>query len=70
MHQMEMGHNFFADLEAKMQQAGDYNTIIVGDFNLILDPILDRTISVRMPKASLVVKHVAESLGCIDVWRI
>ena len=68
------GHEpqFFADLEAKVQQAGDYNTIIGGDFNLVLDPILDRssTALTRMPKASLAVRHMAETLGYTDVWRI
>ncbi len=34
---------FFVDLEAKVRQAGDYNTIIGGDFNLIMDSTLDRS---------------------------
>lgn len=63
---------FFADLEAKMQQAGDYSAAIGGDFNLVMNPILDRssTTSIRMSKALLTVKHMAESLGYIDVWRL
>lgn len=61
---------FFIDLEVKMQQAGDYIAIIGGDFNLVMDPILDRssTTSVKMWKALLIVKHMAESMGYIDVW--
>ena len=63
---------FFADLEVKLQQAGDYNGIIGGDFNLVMDPILDRsgTNPIRMSRASLAVRRMAESLGYIDVWRI
>ena len=55
-----------------MQQAGDYNGIIGGDFNLVMDPILDRSGNnpIRMSRASLAVRRMAESLGYIDVWRI
>lgn len=44
---------FFADLEAKMLQAGDYNAITGGDFNLVMDPVLDpsSTVPTRLPKA-------------------
>lgn len=63
---------FFADLEAKMLQAGDYNAITGGDFNLVMDPVLDRssTVPTRLPKALVAVRSMAESLGYIDVWRM
>lgn len=58
---------FFANLEAKILQAGDYNAIIGGDFNLVMDPIIDRssTVPIRLPKALLALKGMAESFGYI-----
>lgn len=44
---------FFIDSEAKLLQAGDYNAIIDGDFNLVMESILDRSsnIPIRVSKA-------------------
>lgn len=46
-----------------MQQAGDYNANTGGDFNLVIDSVLDRssTVPLRTPKVSLAVRQMAES---------
>ena len=55
-----------------MLQARDYNAIIGGDFNLVMDSVLDRssTVPTRLPEALVAVRTMAESLGYIDVCRM
>lgn len=45
--------------------------MIAGDFNQVLDGMLDRTtISKNMPKDRLAIKLMMKDLGLIDVWRL
>ena len=64
--------SFFLELETKLHMAGDYDIIIGGDFNLLLDPLLDYsggTIS-RTSKALLMLQRICKTLGLVDIWRI
>ena len=35
--------SFFIDLERKLQNAGNYDVVLGGDFNLLMDPALDHS---------------------------
>lgn len=63
---------FFGDLESKLQAAGDHDIVLGGDFNLLMDPVLDHSGAAvrRAPKASLTLKRVCKTLGLVDIWRI
>lgn len=64
--------NFFIDLESKLDDIGQYPIILGGDFNIVLDQILDRskpTLS-RMLDSVLLVKRMCSSMGLTDVWRM
>lgn len=64
--------NFFVDLESKLHDIGHYPIILGGDFNIVLDKILDRSklTSSRFPYSVLMVKGMCTSLGLTDVWRL
>ena len=45
--------------------------IIIGDFNLVMDPSIDRTENVQYaPKARVVLDSLIEDFSLIDIWRV
>ncbi|KAJ0061406.1 hypothetical protein NL108_018634 [Boleophthalmus pectinirostris] len=64
--------NFFADLENKIQHLGRFPIILGGDFNTVLDEILDctRPTRSRVTDSSLIIKRICSSLALVDVWRL
>lgn len=63
---------FFIDLERKLQAAGSHDLVLGGDFNLLMDPLLDHSGArvIRAPRASLALQRACKSLGLVDIWRI
>lgn len=63
---------FFTDLEGKLQAAGNYEVVLGGDFNLLMDPVLDHSGSAvcRTPRASLTLQRICKTWGLIDIWRM
>lgn len=64
--------NVFIRLEMKLQAAGDHAVVLGGDFNLLMDPVLDHSGAVlrKVSKASVTLQRICKSLGLIDIWRI
>lgn len=62
---------FFGNLECKISDMGDYPILIAGDFNLVMDDILDRsTPSQRHSRSASVAIKMCRTLGLVDVWRV
>ena len=63
---------FFADLERKLQSAGNHAIVLGGDLNLVMDPALDHsgTVLRKVPKAAVTLQRICKSLRLIDIWRI
>uniref|UniRef100_A0A3P9H361 Endonuclease/exonuclease/phosphatase domain-containing protein n=1 Tax=Oryzias latipes TaxID=8090 RepID=A0A3P9H361_ORYLA len=51
--------SFFGHLENKLLEVGDYPIIMGGDFNEVMDPILDRTL-----------RGMSEACSLVDIWRL
>ena len=63
--------NFFNSIKSTLLNFSDSILILAGDFNLIIDPVLDTTkhdSSFRKP-ASLYITTFLEELNIIDAWR-
>ncbi len=63
--------DFFNDLKQNIIQQGNTNIIIVGDWNLLLDPKFDgyNYKHVNNPNARFKVEQLMFELNLIDVWR-
>ena len=62
---------FFEEIANKIENYGE-NKVIVGDYNLILDPVKDRYgLGTRQnnAKSCCVVKSIAENYYLTDIWR-
>ncbi len=46
--------------------------IILGDLNLVLGPVLDRSslMKSKMPKAYVKLKSMCKAFGLVDIWKI
>ena len=61
---------FFRQLLAESEKYSGYR-IVTGDFNLALNPELDRnTRTINNPKATAYVNEYIESNSLIDIWRV
>lgn len=59
------------DLELRLVEA-TAPLILGGDYNILLDPILDRSTrrdSAPVPKTRRALKNIMQDLGLVDVWR-
>ena len=62
---------FFGQLECKLNYMGDYPILMGGDFNQVMDNILDRsTPSQRQCKSVSIVHKMCKVSGLVDVWRL
>lgn len=63
---------FFANLESKLYLLGHHPIILGGDFNIVLDNILDcsRPTRSRITDSAQIIKRICSSLGLKDVWRL
>lgn len=62
---------FFGLLEKKLNDLGDYPIIMGGDFNEVMDPILDcSSPSARTTRAHAVLKDMSKASGLVDIWRL
>uniref|UniRef100_A0A8C6LVY0 Endonuclease/exonuclease/phosphatase domain-containing protein n=1 Tax=Nothobranchius furzeri TaxID=105023 RepID=A0A8C6LVY0_NOTFU len=63
--------SFFGLLESKISDIGNYPILMAGDFNLVMDGVLDRSTSSqwRSKSASAHLKQY-RSLALVDVWKI
>lgn len=63
--------DYFSTVENEIHKLGDFPIIMGGDFNSVMDPILDRKPShLQAYKSVNVLKELCEGLGIIDIWRI
>lgn len=62
---------FFGQLECKLNDMGDYQVLMGGDFNKVMDNILDRIPpSQRQCRPVSVVQEMCKTAGLVDVWRL
>ena len=63
---------FYEDIKQKIKEFENFNVIICGDFNLVMDPDLDTENykQVNNHKARIVFKDLLEELEYMDAWRI
>lgn len=63
---------FFRKVFNLLPSLTDTHFIVGGDFNCILDPVLDKFPVRSDPSlnAMSVIKHLAESLDIVDIWRL
>uniref|UniRef100_A0A3P9LTX5 exodeoxyribonuclease III n=1 Tax=Oryzias latipes TaxID=8090 RepID=A0A3P9LTX5_ORYLA len=63
--------SFFGLLENKLLEMGDHPIIMGGDFNEVMDPILDRSSRLsRTSKAVTVLRGMSEACSLVDIWRL
>ena len=70
--QREMQINFLEFIQERLQEYADKNLIIGGDFNICLNPILDKkggTIE-HGSKAAEKLLSVMEEFNLVDIWRL
>ena len=62
---------FYENLQAVVEDIGNHDVIIVGDFNTVLDPELDYSnyIAVKNPRTRHKILEVIDLLDLIDVYR-
>ena len=62
---------FYEELTEMVKEYQNHNIIIVGDWNLVLDPQLDcyNYKHINNPKAKESVENVTLELGLTDIWR-
>ena len=69
MHQNKDSPLFFKNLDTLLELRSE-NKIIIGDFNLVLDENLDRSLSANNnKKAASVVKDIMSHYKLADIWR-
>ncbi len=62
---------FFGQLECKLNEMGDYPILMGGDFNQVMDNILDRSPpSQRQHRSVSVIQEICKITGLVDVWRL
>jgi exonuclease III len=63
--------NFYEDLKERIIHYDHQGLIIVGDWNLVFDPVddYDNYINVNNPKARENVEHMINDLNLTDIWR-
>ena len=63
--------DFFKDVKANLIKMGNENIIIVGDWNLLINPIKDgwNYKHVNHPKARRIVLDLLKELDLVDIWR-
>lgn len=62
---------FFHNINRTMGDIIGGHMIIAGDFNQVLDGVLDKTtISKNIPKDRSAIKLMMKGLGLVDVWRL
>uniref|UniRef100_A0A3Q2CN90 exodeoxyribonuclease III n=1 Tax=Cyprinodon variegatus TaxID=28743 RepID=A0A3Q2CN90_CYPVA len=60
---------FFGQLEKKIIDMGDYPVILGGDFNEVMDPVLDRSSKlVQVSRTHTALKGMSEACALIEVW--
>uniref|UniRef100_A0A8C7WW94 exodeoxyribonuclease III n=1 Tax=Oryzias sinensis TaxID=183150 RepID=A0A8C7WW94_9TELE len=63
--------SFFGLLENKLLEMGDHPIIMGGDFNEVMDPILDRSSRLsRTSKAVTALGGMSEACSLVDIWRL
>lgn len=63
---------FFVDLKRKFQAMGSHDLVLAGDFNLVMDPVLDHSgVTVRRAtRADLTLHRICRTMGLVDIWRV
>ena len=62
---------FFGQLECKLNDMGDHPILMGGDFNQVMDNILDRsTPSQRQCRSASVMQKMCKAFGLVDIWRL
>lgn len=63
--------NFFTKVFTSIPPADDYSLIIGGDFNCVLNTLLDRSSSkvIQPSKAATNIKNLCDQFGLVDPWR-
>ena len=64
--------SFFDHVQDILQQNSADYSIVLGDFNIVLDPVLDtfNYLQINNPKARMAVKCMIDSEDLIDIYRI
>lgn len=64
--------DFFLQLKTIFTDFGDFPTIVAGDFNQVLDPVLDKSGKSipRTSKTQEAIKTLCKHAGLSDVWRL
>ena len=65
-------HQFYTNIQQHVFEIGNENVIFCGDWNFILNPILDSENyrNINNPRARDAIIKIIEENGYIDVWRV
>jgi len=62
---------FFAKIFNLLSDSADSHVILGGDFNCVLDNVLDRSAQIsQLPSASTVLNNLMSSMNLVDIWRL
>lgn len=62
---------FFTKIFNLLSDFTDSHVIVGGDFNCVLDNVLDRSAQIsQLPSASIVLNSLMSSMNLVDIWRL